>query len=141
MQNHAVSFAKADWQVDLIGFRGQCLFLVAHGRCRIVYRCHGLERQDPPALLTLDSQISCTWWEGIIRTVWSFESSFPSVFSCPNFVLRVQAILYSCPGTLNLFLSNGRIPHRFPPSSLQNSSALFAAHDWLLIGIISVLLS
>jgi hypothetical protein len=22
MQNHAVSFAKADWQVDLIGFRG-----------------------------------------------------------------------------------------------------------------------
>jgi hypothetical protein len=142
MQNHAVSFAKAGCQVDLIGFRGQ--FLVphsSHGRCRIVRRCHGFERQDPPALLTLNAQVHDTWWEGVIRAVWAFQSYFSNIFASSNFVLCAQALLHSCPGTLTICLNNRRILPQSLPLSLQNLSALFVELDLLSIGTISDILS
>lgn len=88
MQNHAVSFAKANWHVDLIGFRGQFLLLAAHGRCRIVYRCHRFEGRDSHTLLTFDSQIPHTWRKSIIRTIRSSEGRLSSVFAFSSFILH-----------------------------------------------------
>lgn len=48
MQNHATALAKGGWDVDLIGFKGNCCLRTGDtdGRRRALFGCVGIEGQN-----------------------------------------------------------------------------------------------